>query len=516
MRFVWFWTFWHWSRESFREGSLLRGPLRGVGSHWDEWYLHEASDNDREAIKEAGRTESTQRQFIAWLFLHWNREANWAENRLTPRFVVGQLAQVPPFNQWSAFKEYRASYGVGGISAIVLEEGSLGEAGDVRQVEAIALPDDSSSIAPKVVPEGFQADSPQLDIPHRAAISLLRGKGLLIFLALWITGGRRPYPRWLSIVLTLGWMGVSGLMLYLLAGPDPEDRLFWFVSVLAAFWVGLVLIGLTVVVSQSFRAWRAGKNWSTRLEQSQLRLRMPGGLTLKGSSAGLPFCLNTLLAVYRVDPPTARRSWLWRRFFHTLHSEGDSWAATGAIMPDGFLKSVLLEAKFRACLQNADIQHILTPRQSDAGPRVIDRLVDVLTPANRSNAPLAGTARLGFAAEKTAMATVDLSPASLWTSGAAQAPYDSSSVKRRADQLARIAGTYYSGELELPVTIMARDSALVLQRPQAAEIRFSPVTDELFTNSDKMLLKVVRDDRGAVTGFTLTINRVRDLEFVRR
>jgi hypothetical protein len=31
-----------------------------------------------------------------------------------------------------------------------------------------------------------------------------------------------------------------------------------------------------------------------------------------------------------------------------------------------------------------------------------------------------------------------------------------------------------------------------------------------------MLLRVVRDTRGEVTGFTLTISRVRDLEFSRR
>ena len=36
MRFVWFWTFWHWSKESYRSGSLLRSPLHGIGSHWDE------------------------------------------------------------------------------------------------------------------------------------------------------------------------------------------------------------------------------------------------------------------------------------------------------------------------------------------------------------------------------------------------------------------------------------------------------------------------------------------------
>ena len=54
MRFVWFWTFWHWSKESFREGSLLRDPLHGIASHWDEWYQHEASENDRAAIKDIG------------------------------------------------------------------------------------------------------------------------------------------------------------------------------------------------------------------------------------------------------------------------------------------------------------------------------------------------------------------------------------------------------------------------------------------------------------------------------
>jgi len=406
MRFVWFWTFWHWSRESFREGSLLRRPLHGIGSHWDEWYLHEASENDRQAVKETGRTESTQRQFIAWIFLHWTREANWQRNRLTARFVLGQLAQVPPFNQWAAFKEYRTSYCLGGISAVVLAEGSPGEAGDVRQIEAIALPDDSGGGAPKVVPEGFQADSPQLDIPRRAAISLLSGKGFLVFLALWITGGRRPYPRWLSIVITLGWMGLAGLVIYLLRGPDPQARLFSFATVLVTLWAGLLLIALTVVISQSFRAWRAGKKWSSKLERSQLRLRMPGGLKLKGSSAGLPFCLNTLLSIYRVDPPAAHRSWLWQRFFRKLHSEAEAWAATGTVTPNASVKSVVLEPKFRACLQQVGITRILTPRQRDGNQRVIDRVTEALTAIRRKNiqaTPVLTTSQLGFAADTRAL-----------------------------------------------------------------------------------------------------------------
>ncbi|MCI0534228.1 MAG: hypothetical protein L0Z50_03265 [Verrucomicrobiales bacterium] len=42
MQFVWFLTFWHWSKESFRTGRLLRPSLHGIGSHWDEWFRHEA------------------------------------------------------------------------------------------------------------------------------------------------------------------------------------------------------------------------------------------------------------------------------------------------------------------------------------------------------------------------------------------------------------------------------------------------------------------------------------------
>src|SRR4030095_5361681 len=142
MRFVWFWTFWHWSRESFRDGSLLRSPLHCIGSHWDEWFRHEASESDLRAIEETGRTESAQRQFIAWLFRHWTRETNWRENRMIPRFVLGHLAHLPPFNKWQAFEKYQTSYGVVGISALVLAEKSPGEREDVREVQGVALPTD--------------------------------------------------------------------------------------------------------------------------------------------------------------------------------------------------------------------------------------------------------------------------------------------------------------------------------------------------------------------------------------
>ncbi|HTE89725.1 MAG TPA: hypothetical protein VK639_12255, partial [Terriglobales bacterium] len=261
MRFVWFWTFWHWSKDNFRGGSLLRSPLHGVGSHWDEWFRHEASESDLRAIAEAGRTESAQRQFIAWLYLHWAHEANWSGNRLIPRFVLGQLAHVSPFKEWQAFDEYRVSYGIGGISAIILAAESSGRAEDVRQVEALTLPADTG---PKIVSEGFRANAAELETPHRAAMNVLSGKGFFIFLALWLVGGHRPYPRWLKNALGLGWLSASGLLLYLLFGPEPGERLFSFTATLAGLWSALVIVAVIVVARESFCAWRQGQWWRSR------------------------------------------------------------------------------------------------------------------------------------------------------------------------------------------------------------------------------------------------------------
>lgn len=405
MRFVWFWTFWHWSKESFRNGSLLRSPLHGIGSHWDEWFRHEASEGDLRAIEEAGRTKSTQRRFIAWLIRHWAGETDWRQNRMVSRFVLGQLAQLPPFDKWQAFENHRSGYGVGGISAVVLGAESPGQAEDVRRVEALALPADGP---PTIVPEGFQADAGELETARRAASSVLRGKGLLVFLAIWIVGGHRPYPRWLKIAVALGWLAVGGLILYLLMGPEPGERLFLWTATLTALWSTLMLVAVTVAAWHGFRAWRQGAVWATRLEQCQVRMRMNGGLTIKGESAGLPFCLNTLLAISRVEPHLDCRSWLWQRLVHRLSTEGDKWAATGVVTSDAYLRPVVLEPKLHACLAHGGIQELLTPRQSNASPRAIIRLAAARATPGREREPvppLAGTSRLGFAAEKPRLRT---------------------------------------------------------------------------------------------------------------
>jgi len=150
-------------------------------------------------------------------------------------------------------------------------------------------------------------------------------------------------------------------------------------------------------------AWRAGRVLKTRLENSQVRLRMNGGLTLKGGSAGLPFCLNILSSLYRAFPRDAQRSWLWQRFFQKMCSEDESWAATGVLTSDGHLKQVVLEPKLRACLGPGAIKHILTPRQPEASEQTLNGVIKSLTSAARREVPStvgSSQVRLGFAAEK--------------------------------------------------------------------------------------------------------------------
>jgi len=152
--------------------------------------------------------------------------------------------------------------------------------------------------------------------------------------------------------------------------------------------------------------------------------------------------------------------------------------------------------------------------------RFPDRGVSVITLCNTSGASptlaeQVGTVVLGLASRQTAVTTLDLSTSEL-TQGAATTSFDSTGTRRRNDQLAQLAGSYYSDELDLLVDLVVRDGTLVLQRPGADDLRFVAFANDVYTNADKMLLRVVRDDHDAVTGFTLTISRVRDLEFVRR
>jgi CubicO group peptidase (beta-lactamase class C family) len=151
--------------------------------------------------------------------------------------------------------------------------------------------------------------------------------------------------------------------------------------------------------------------------------------------------------------------------------------------------------------------------------RFPDQGLSVITLCNTSAASSTLAEQVGgvflrLAAQKPSVASIDLTT-SLMSAGA-QAPADSVPPVRPANQLAQIVGSYYSDELDMPVTVVARDGVLVIQRPRADDLRFVPLATDLYTNSDKMLLRIVRNAAHEVTGFTLTISRVRDLQFTRR
>jgi CubicO group peptidase (beta-lactamase class C family) len=152
--------------------------------------------------------------------------------------------------------------------------------------------------------------------------------------------------------------------------------------------------------------------------------------------------------------------------------------------------------------------------------RIPSEHLAVMTLCNTSQAPPTLTEQiarvfLGLGDEATRAAAEPSAP-SLMAFGTAQAPGDSTGARQRNDQLAQIAGRYFSDELDMPITLVAREGVLVLSRPKADELRFVPLAEDLLMNRDQILMRVVRDESGRVTGIALTVNRVRDLVFTRR
>jgi CubicO group peptidase (beta-lactamase class C family) len=153
--------------------------------------------------------------------------------------------------------------------------------------------------------------------------------------------------------------------------------------------------------------------------------------------------------------------------------------------------------------------------------RFPDQRVSVITLCNVASAPLniaqqVGTLILGPLMRPQDVASLDLPAAtSGTTSSFGRLEGDPAESRRRADELARIVGSYYSDELDLSVSVTARDGALVLKRPKAEDIRFTALSGDLYSSRDLMLLLVLRGDTGGVTGFMLTAGRVRDVAFKR-
>lgn len=123
---------------------------------------------------------------------------------------------------------------------------------------------------------------------------------------------------------------------------------------------------------------------------------------------------------------------------------------------------------------------------------------------------------LGGVMKAQDVATLD--PAAPWPSGTSFRSGTEASIeaRRRADELASAAGTYYSSDLQLTATLSARDGALVLHRRGADDMRFTAVSGDLFSTRDQVLMLLQRNEKGGVRGFTLSLGRVRDLPFERQ
>ncbi|HEY0944572.1 MAG TPA: hypothetical protein VGD81_04865 [Opitutaceae bacterium] len=380
MRFVWFLAFWGWSKESFRVGLLLRHPLENLSSTWDEWYQSEASVAEREAINEVGASEARQREFIAWLEQVWRRDAVPDDNRLVLDFLLQQLAQVPPFDRWPSFATYRAPRQREGVAALVIAEGSDGNPTDVRGVEAVVLPLEQPAPQGTIVADDFRADSADLNIARQAAAQVLGGPGLWRLYFGWLASGRRFYAAPVRVGLTAGWLALAGLLVYLRFGPDPGENLRGLAAGLLALWLVLLGIAAATAIREVRSLRKVAQVWNRRLAAAQVRLRMPGRLTLKGGSAGLAFCLQILFSLARAYPEGAARSSVWSRFLSCVSASGTAWAVTGALAKDGTVQPVQMAAKIRACARHPELEYLLGPTRAE-------------TESNPSPSPPAGARR---------------------------------------------------------------------------------------------------------------------------
>lgn len=374
MSYIWFWSFWHWATEGFRTGSEMRDPVHGIASHWDEWFRHEASEEDQRAIDRVGADRRSQRAFVGWVVRHWAREARWRAGPPPTRFVLAQLGRAEPFRGWALVEESGNTCYHSGVDAIVLAEGSHGAPTDVRTVAAMSVPRDFDPLTPPVATEGFEADSAALETARQAALSIFSRIGLMRLITIWLLIGERPYRRAIHLWLRIGWIGLAVIIIGLLFGPDLGRSLHFWVALPTVLWCALMLTAIGAMGLTALQTWRAGRVLGQRLAESQVRLRMHGGLRVAGASAGLPFALDVLLALLRDQRDVMGSAWLWRRITCGLRRNAASWAATGAVTTSGDVVAVVLEPKLRACLAHASIAHVLTPRQREARARAVSRI----------------------------------------------------------------------------------------------------------------------------------------------
>lgn len=411
-RYHWFWSFWHWCREGHRTGMLLESPLEDLGSHWEEWYTHEAGDNEKAAIEAIAEDPQLQTGFIAWLEAVWQQEAFETTNHLVVPYVLGELHGLAPFSDWRALKAGALLPRELGVAAVVLAEGSQGEASDVRPLETLVLSERGRTRQGRSITKGFHIPPAELEHVRSAVESLFVGPARRrLFFRWWLTlsDEDRSWRGWLE---GCGWACVAGGVLLLLYGPDPGALLPGLALGLVSVWLYLVVAALFRVV----RSWRrfsaAGRELADRLRTATIHFGMECALTVKGGSAGLAFGLGVLRAIGRAWPDVAGKSLVWMHFLGALQGTSSRWAATGVLTAEGALKPVQLGCKSDACARKETITDLLVPRSGIEEPKSLrgdkegqvkvrvhrcSDLVDALTNVGRLKFG-AGAVRLAFTA----------------------------------------------------------------------------------------------------------------------
>ncbi len=81
--------------------------------------------------------------------------------------------------------------------------------------------------------------------------------------------------------------------------------------------------------------------------------------------------------------------------------------------------------------------------------------------------------------------------------------------------LAPLAGSYWSDELDTRVTIAIKDTLVVIRRRPADEVPLRPMFKDGFSAPGVGTIVFTRDARGAVTGFGIWAGRIRNVRFTR-
>lgn len=91
-------------------------------------------------------------------------------------------------------------------------------------------------------------------------------------------------------------------------------------------------------------------------------------------------------------------------------------------------------------------------------------------------------------------------------------------------ELAQYAGRYYSSELDISWTLVAKDKHLVVQCRKYVDSKLTPVSRDIFNNdwkplmsySAKYLVVFQRDGHDAISGLRVSGIAVRNLNFIRQ